>query len=109
MEQHHRRRNDLTSRDALPIKELQLPCQYRAQGKFSADGSGALHGTVTVDVNKRYNWGDSAGRKHRGDLGQKVHGHIIGLKLVQNEMTHLNTVGMAHDFDVMGRAAFSVG
>ncbi|WP_328912983.1 MULTISPECIES: RHS repeat-associated core domain-containing protein [unclassified Streptomyces] len=82
--------------------------QYRVRGHLNSKG-GTLHGSVTVNVYKRYNWGNPAGGTHRADVGAKIYGHIVGPKLVQNEMAHLNTVGLAQDFDVLGEAKFNVG
>ncbi|MFE1851402.1 RHS repeat-associated core domain-containing protein [Streptomyces sp. NPDC059489] len=77
--------------------------QYRVRGD-TVMKRGQLTGTVTVDVYKRYNWGNIGGGKPRGDLGV---GPFKPLR--QNDMAHLNSVGLAHDFDVVGHQTFNVG
>lgn len=76
--------------------------QYRVRGNV-VDDHGDLKGTVTVDIYKRYNWGNPAGGVHRGDVGKGP------LKISQNDLAHLNTVGLARDFDVVGHETYRIG
>ncbi|MFE2579624.1 RHS repeat-associated core domain-containing protein [Streptomyces sp. NPDC059378] len=77
--------------------------QYRVRGD-TVMKRGQITGTVTVDVYKRYNWGNIAGGKPRKDLG---YGPFRPLK--QNDLAHLNSVGLARDFDVIGHQTFNIG
>ncbi|WP_432587772.1 hypothetical protein ABVG11_20920 [Streptomyces sp. HD1123-B1] len=76
--------------------------QYRVRGDVVDDG-GVLKGTVTVDIYKRYNWGNPAGGDHRNDVGKGP------VKISQNDLAHLNTVGLARDFDVVGHETYKIG
>ncbi|MES4901262.1 MULTISPECIES: hypothetical protein [unclassified Streptomyces] len=76
--------------------------QYRVRGNV-VDDNGVLKGTVTVDIYKRYNFGNPAGGVHRGDVGKGP------VKLSQNDLAHLNTVGLARDFDVVGHETYRIG
>ncbi|WP_435241127.1 hypothetical protein [Streptomyces cucumeris] len=76
--------------------------QYRVRGNVVED-DGVLKGTVTVDIYKRYNWGNPAGGEHRNDVGKGP------VKISQNDLAHLNTVGLARDFDVIGHETYRIG
>ncbi|MEU9790551.1 hypothetical protein AB0E27_07950 [Streptomyces sparsogenes] len=76
--------------------------QYRVRGDVVDDG-GVLKGTVTVDIYKRYNWGNPAGGSDRSDIGKGP------LKISQNDLAHLNTAGLARDFDVVGHETYRIG
>ena len=69
--------------------------QYRVQ---SSDGGK----TVTVDVFKRYNWGNIAGGRPRNNVGP-------GGLIPQNDLARLNTDGYAQDFNVWGTSSFATG
>lgn len=71
--------------------------QYRVYGS-SAGGSER----VTVDVFKRYNWGNPVGGAHRGNLGP---GGLIS----QNGIAQLNADGHAWDFNVWGAYTYETG
>ncbi|MFI6349558.1 hypothetical protein [Streptomyces sp. NPDC050560] len=85
--------------------------QYRVRGDTTAEGE-KLTGEVTVDVYKRYNWGNPAGGKHRDDLGPEgwmgsLTSGVFDIK--QNDLAHLHTTGMARDYDVIGHETFHIG
>jgi hypothetical protein len=67
--------------------------QYRVRGTRT--------GAVTVDIYKRYNWGNVSGGKPRGNLPY--------LGTPQNDLAHLNSVGLAQDFDVWGESNYTIG
>ncbi|MFI6347501.1 hypothetical protein [Streptomyces sp. NPDC050560] len=76
--------------------------QYRVRGE-TVERHGKLTGEVTVDVYKRYNWGNPAGGKGRGDIGWGP------VSVRQNDMARLNTTGLAQDYDVIGHETLHVG
>lgn len=55
-----------------------------------------------MDVLKRYNWGNVAGGKPRGNVGPR---ELIN----QNELAQLHTDGYAQDFNVWGSYSYTVG
>ncbi|MEV7601815.1 RHS repeat-associated core domain-containing protein [Kitasatospora sp. NPDC089797] len=66
--------------------------QWRVSGVNRKDGGPEYK----LEIRKRYDWGTpSEGR----DLLHKLH-----IKVTQPEIAHLNTVGLAQDFDVFGSA-----
>jgi hypothetical protein len=71
--------------------------QYRVIGQTElVDGS--LQGSMTVEVYKRYNFGNVGGGEPRNTL----HAPLGMFSLSQNDLAHLNTVGLAQDYDVVG-------
>ncbi|WP_338703744.1 DNRLRE domain-containing protein [Streptomyces sp. Q6] len=58
--------------------------------------------TVTVEVFKRYNFGNPAGGKPRGNVGYL---HEVN----QNDLARLNTDGYATDYNVWGSYTYSTG
>lgn len=76
--------------------------QYRVHGTVTLVG-GHKTATVTVDLFKRYNYGNPVGGKHRDDLSY----HGLG-DLPQNQVAQLNADGLAKDFNVWGSATYQV-
>lgn len=54
--------------------------------------------TYTLQVRKRYDWGVPS--EHRDPLRKSF--LWVDINLQQPEVAHLNTVGLAEDFDVYG-------
>ncbi|MGW3120288.1 hypothetical protein ACWDBW_24615 [Streptomyces sp. NPDC001107] len=72
---------------------------YYALNHFRYRLTGYVHnGEVTyrVEVQRRYDWGIPS--EHRSDVG----GGGGGVNLEQADIAHLNTVGLAQDFNVYG-------
>ncbi|MFD5319636.1 RHS repeat-associated core domain-containing protein [Streptomyces sp. NPDC127098] len=76
--------------------------QYRVQGAVEIR-DGEPVGVIVVDVYKRYNWGNPAGGQPRNDVG------VGPARVSQNELASYNTLGLAQDFDVMGRQVIEWG
>ncbi|MFF4573507.1 DNRLRE domain-containing protein [Streptomyces sp. NPDC001410] len=58
--------------------------------------------TITVEVFKRYNWGNPAGGKPRSNVG------LFG-EVNQNDLARLHTDGWAQDFNVWGSYTYTTG
>jgi RHS repeat-associated protein len=58
--------------------------------------------TITVEVFKRYNWGNPAGGKPRDNVG---YFHEVN----QNDLARLHTDGYARDYNVWGSYTYSMG
>jgi hypothetical protein len=56
--------------------------------------------TITVDIFKRYNWGNPNGGPARPDI------RILWINLRQNNIARLHSDGFAYDFNVWGRATY---
>ncbi len=69
--------------------------QYRVR-------SGDSNNTITVEVFKRYNWGNVAGGEPKGNVGP-------GRMINQNELARLHADGYAQDFNVWGSYSYSAG
>ncbi len=76
--------------------------QYRVYGTVTVV-NGHKTANVTVELFKRYNFGNPAGGKHRADLS--IHG--LG-DLPQNQIAQLNADGLAKDFNVWGSTTYQV-
>ena len=75
--------------------------QYRVQGSSSTT-DGKTTTTVTVDVFKRYNWGNVAGGVPRGDVGP-------GQLIRQNDLAQIHADGLSQDFNVWGTYSYTIG
>ncbi|MER6354763.1 DNRLRE domain-containing protein [Streptomyces sp. NPDC001634] len=75
--------------------------QYDVSGTSTAV-DGTTVETITVNVFKRYNWGNVAGGEPRGNVGP---GHLIE----QNDLAQLNADGMAQDYNVWGSYSYTLG
>lgn len=75
--------------------------QYRVYGSHGQGGAEK----VTVDLFKRYNWGNPAGGDGRNDL--KALGGLVDLP--QNQVAQLNADGMAWDYNVWGTYTYTIG
>ncbi|MGW2721536.1 hypothetical protein [Streptomyces sp. NPDC001492] len=74
---------------------------YYALNHFQYRLVGEKHGdeiTYQVEVNKRYDWGVPS--EHRRT--QEKFGGPFKMELEQADLAHLNSVGLARDFDVVG-------
>ncbi|MFI2304514.1 DNRLRE domain-containing protein [Actinacidiphila glaucinigra] len=69
--------------------------QYRV--KSSGDNK-----TITVEVFKRYNWGNPVGGKPRDNVG-------LFKEVDQNALAQLHTDGFAQDFNVWGSYSYAIG
>ncbi|MFF4826467.1 hypothetical protein [Streptomyces sp. NPDC001312] len=69
--------------------------QYRVK-------SGSGNKTITVEIFKRYNWGNPAGGAPRGNVG-------LFEEVDQNALAQLHTDGFAQDFNVWGSYSYPVG
>jgi hypothetical protein len=78
--------------------------QYRVKVD-SVTTSHGIQENVTVDMFKRYNWGNPAGGKPRKDLS--FPGGFA--KISQNDVARLNGDGRAADFNVWGESTYTVG
>ncbi|WP_369354700.1 hypothetical protein [Streptomyces sp. cg2] len=67
--------------------------QYRVVGETRDDQV-----TYHIDIQKRYDWGIRSG--HRQTLA--AFGGPFKMELEQADLAHLNTTGLARDFDVKG-------
>jgi hypothetical protein len=82
--------------------------QYRVRGQQSEEGCTKADGcrtveTVTVDVFKRYNWGNPAGGVPRNNL--TALGGLVNVS--QNDLAGLNQDGEAHDLNVWGEYTYT--
>jgi hypothetical protein len=68
----------------------------------SATVNGRTTKTITVQIFKRYNWGNAAGGEPRGNVGP---GGLIS----QNDLAQLNADGMARDYNVWGTYSYTLG
>jgi hypothetical protein len=75
--------------------------QYRVKVANSMENGRTNH-TITVDVFKRYNWGNVAGGKHRDNVGP-------GSPISQNDLAQLHTDGYAQDFNIWGSYTYTMG
>ncbi|MFJ5772708.1 DNRLRE domain-containing protein [Streptomyces sp. NPDC093094] len=58
--------------------------------------------TITVEVFKRYNWGNPAGGAPRGNVGKWE-------EINQNDLARLHTDGYAQDYNVWGSYTYEIG
>lgn len=88
---------DLRHGDARCVPTTNRLTQYRPQPTVTEKGS------LTLDVYKRYNWGNPYGGKRnilRGPFGIPT--------INQNDLAGLNSAGLAQDFDVFGSNTFQL-
>ena len=78
--------------------------QYRVYGDgVTVDGQ--PHGTMTIEIYKRYNFGNISRGQQRSVLHAKVPGlGVTAFSFSQNDLAHLNTVGLTQNYDVVGVA-----
>ncbi|MBA2947606.1 golvesin C-terminal-like domain-containing protein [Streptomyces himalayensis] len=69
--------------------------QYRVK-------SGGDNKTITVEIFKRYNWGNPTGGAPRGNVG-------LFEEINQNDLAQLHTDGYAQDFNVWGSYSYQLG
>ena len=75
--------------------------QYDVSGT-STTVDGTTVETVTVNIFKRYNWGNVAGGDPRDNVGP-------GKLIEQNDLAQLNADGLAQDYNVWGSYSYNVG
>ncbi|MFD7923641.1 hypothetical protein ACFV3R_31065 [Streptomyces sp. NPDC059740] len=76
---------------------------YYALNHFQYRMVGEKHGnkvTYHTEIKKRYDWGVPS--EHRTTQSQAI--GPFGITLEQADLAHLNTVGLARDFDVQGKS-----
>jgi hypothetical protein len=75
--------------------------EYRISGS-SEIVNGVPVGQITLDVYKRYNWGNALPGENRGDIDMKF------ATVPQNDIAGLHASGLAQDFDVVGSSTMWV-
>ena len=73
------------------------PQRFQYRVKSSSDNE-----TITVEVFKRYNWGNPVGGKPRDNVG-------LFEEVNQNALAQLHTDGFAQDFNVWGSYSYAIG